>query len=575
MVQVSIFLHILIIACGVMLAAFAWPYRRKPEATWLIILSAAMVMTSYFCLGVYTSDAKEDMVFFSRLRYFGFAWMSVSALMFVSGAFGGWDRLRRGPLLYVALIIPIITSVISLNPYWQHLMQEEFEIVMIDGHQLLKFTTGAWFPIHMTYALVMNLLIGVYSLWRLRDLTPLQRPQILLIMSSGLLGMAVDMYCVITNSPMRWAMVSGGTYLLGLFSVLYSVLKYGLLNISPIAKDIIFQQSPDPVLILNDRELLQDYNESAQRVFHLSPADCDRPWSTLKSRLFLDDPGNKEWELRRHHPDEPPRFFSVGIQSLGERALKPGQILAFREVTQQKNIEKNLQNHLDFKARLLSIIAHDFSGYLEAQRLLSSYVEKNATDDLRPQAEALSDAVFVSRDFMANVMMWAQAQIQETRFQPRRIPFEMNALVRDVIAAQNGLRQLRQVELDFQPGLNPAIILGDSIMIESVVRNLASNAIRVSARGARIRIFTRQRQNDLIFEIADEGPGLSAEQIEKIRASANSFISGQVGESFGFGLGLMIVQKFLELHESRLEIDSRLGQGTSMSFRLSLDTSAP
>ncbi|MBX3019547.1 MAG: ATP-binding protein, partial [Bdellovibrionaceae bacterium] len=222
-----------------------------------------------------------------------------------------------------------------------------------------------------------------------------------------------------------------------------------------------------------------------------------------------------------------------------------------------------------------SIIAHDFSGYLEAQRLLSSYVEKNATDDLRPQAEALSDAVFVSRDFMANVMMWAQAQIQETRFQPRRIPFEMNALVRDVIAAQNGLRQLRQVELDFQPGLNPAIILGDSIMIESVVRNLASNAIRVSAPGARIRIFTRQRQNDLIFEIADEGPGLSAEQIEKIRASANSFISGQVGESFGFGLGLMIVQKFLELHESRLEIDSRLGQGTSMSFRLSLDTSVP
>ena len=135
----------------------------------------------------------------------------------------------------------------------------------------------------------------------------------------------------------------------------------------------------------------------------------------------------------------------------------------------------------------------------------------------------------------------------------------------------------KNIELNFF--LDPAInkkILGDSVKIKEVLINLMSNAIKFTDLGGKISVEIKQvssmdNQTEISFSIQDNGVGMTKEQQLNV---FNAFTQADVSitrKYGGTGLGLTISTKFLELMESKLELESQKEKGTRFYFNIKFE----
>ncbi len=103
----------------------------------------------------------------------------------------------------------------------------------------------------------------------------------------------------------------------------------------------------------------------------------------------------------------------------------------------------------------------------------------------------------------------------------------------------------------------------DGKRIRQILFNVLSNAVGFSSAGQRIRILARKRDNEVLFEVKDEGRGMPPDVQARI---FERFESNTLGTRHrGVGLGLSIVRSFVELHGGRIELVSAPGQGTTVT----------
>jgi signal transduction histidine kinase len=105
-------------------------------------------------------------------------------------------------------------------------------------------------------------------------------------------------------------------------------------------------------------------------------------------------------------------------------------------------------------------------------------------------------------------------------------------------------------------------------LIERVLDNLIGNALAHTGAGGTVRLALRQEDDGLILQVSDTGSGISDEDLPHIferfyRANSDGWEQG--GHA---GLGLAITKSILDLHGSPMEVDSKVGVGTTFAFRL-------
>jgi signal transduction histidine kinase len=103
-------------------------------------------------------------------------------------------------------------------------------------------------------------------------------------------------------------------------------------------------------------------------------------------------------------------------------------------------------------------------------------------------------------------------------------------------------------------------IEADRTLMEIVVKNLIENALKYSKEDVLVII------TDETFSVSDKGVGISEEDIEKV--TKKFYRSGTHNWDNSMGLGLSIVKKILALHHTELEIESKLDEGSTFSFKI-------
>ena len=112
-------------------------------------------------------------------------------------------------------------------------------------------------------------------------------------------------------------------------------------------------------------------------------------------------------------------------------------------------------------------------------------------------------------------------------------------------------------------------LIGDETKIRQIVLNLLSNAIKFSDPGEKVRVTAgRSRSGDLIVKVRDKGPGIAREDMTLVLAPFGQGRTPAQKNKKGAGLGLSIARKLAELHGGGLELESRLGAGTTATIRL-------
>jgi signal transduction histidine kinase len=127
---------------------------------------------------------------------------------------------------------------------------------------------------------------------------------------------------------------------------------------------------------------------------------------------------------------------------------------------------------------------------------------------------------------------------------------------------------LSQNELSFNDCSNiQKTVMIDRNMMLSIFRNLLGNAIKFTNENRKIEVHVSDQNDELLFQVIDNGQGMPQQDVEKLM-SGISFTTSQKGTVNGIGLGNQIVLDFLKYHNSKIEVASTLGKGTTISFRI-------
>ena len=111
-------------------------------------------------------------------------------------------------------------------------------------------------------------------------------------------------------------------------------------------------------------------------------------------------------------------------------------------------------------------------------------------------------------------------------------------------------------------------MFADIDMLNTVFRNLITNAIKFSNENGRIDIHADQNENDIVISIVDTGVGILKEKVQQLFCIANHDSTiGTKGET-GTGLGLLLCKELIEKHGGKIWVESVIGKGSCFKFTL-------
>ncbi|WP_252508672.1 ATP-binding protein [Magnetospira sp. QH-2] len=218
------------------------------------------------------------------------------------------------------------------------------------------------------------------------------------------------------------------------------------------------------------------------------------------------------------------------------------------------------------KSRFLAAAGHDLKQPLEAIGMFSGMLERSMQDE-RSQSimRDMHDAQRSMRSLLDSILQLSKLEAEVV--EPRLCCFDLKALVSQMAgefeprAAQKGL-QLRSVIPDLYVETDP-------LLLERIVRNFLTNALRYTRRG-KILMGVRRRGAMALIQVWDTGPGIPDDSREKVFQEFSQLEDPDRDRSEGIGLGLAIVRRLANLLGHQLECQSWVGSGSVFSVSVPL-----
>lgn len=144
--------------------------------------------------------------------------------------------------------------------------------------------------------------------------------------------------------------------------------------------------------------------------------------------------------------------------------------------------------------------------------------------------------------------------------------FDLSGTVEECVDLLRPLARERQVELHV--GARPAEIAGDPRLVAQVVINLVTNAIQYNRPGGRVDVSVAARSNDVLLVVADTGVGIPEQARTHLFERFYRVDAARSRASGGTGLGLAITKGIVSVHQGEIDLESEVGEGTTIRVRL-------
>ena len=220
------------------------------------------------------------------------------------------------------------------------------------------------------------------------------------------------------------------------------------------------------------------------------------------------------------------------------------------------------------KSRILAIASHDLKGPLRSILRSADTLEQKSADPaailgaaqlVRGHARQMSDLV---RDLLD------LAAIESGDLALQKSLLDLARLTAEVVSRHNARATEKLQTLAFAPPAAPLPFVGDIARLAQAIDNLIDNAVKYTPPGGTIRVTAEARGPHLCIGVADQGPGLSAEDIGRMFQPFQRLSAQPTGGEASTGLGLHITRDFIARHGGSIEVDSAPGRGTTFTVLL-------
>ncbi|MBI5743718.1 MAG: PAS domain-containing protein [Elusimicrobia bacterium] len=245
------------------------------------------------------------------------------------------------------------------------------------------------------------------------------------------------------------------------------------------------------------------------------------------------------------------KHYRISVQTLSPRTQTPAVFMVLRDITLERRIQQ-------MKEDFFHSVAHDLRAPLLTMQGYIKLLEKEFQPGVKQAGyvrgvKDSSDRLF---KLLENVLDISRMEAGQLR--PDLKPISVPALLSDSAEGFRPIFDEKGVALSVDASRAAgAEVRGDASLLRRVLENLISNAWKFTPAGGKVFISAAREGRDVVFEVRDTGPGIPADQLEAVFEKYKRLKAGE-GED-GFGLGLAIARKIVELHGGRIRAEAGPG----------------
>lgn len=227
------------------------------------------------------------------------------------------------------------------------------------------------------------------------------------------------------------------------------------------------------------------------------------------------------------------------------------------------------------KDKFFSIVAHDLKGpfqpLLGLSELMPMMADTLKPEDIREMGESINRSAKGIYTLLENLLEWSRMQMGRMEFQPR--VFDLKELVNEIIALLWESAATKQITL--KTTIEESLwIYADRNMIDAVIRNLSTNALKFTPRDGSITISGQRQPGDSDTEpsefvqvsVQDTGVGIAKKNLDKLFKIDVTYTTSGTEQEKGTGLGLILSQEMVIRNGGRIWVESEFGEGTAVKF---------
>lgn len=256
---------------------------------------------------------------------------------------------------------------------------------------------------------------------------------------------------------------------------------------------------------------------------------------------------------------------------LSETVIKLVAMRAAGELERMQN-DARLKELIATKDNFYDIVTHDlknrFTSILGSSELLYSNIDHMSLENIRKIALILNDSSKNGYSMIQNLLDWSRSQAGLLLTSPERI--NLRNLINDNIENLKMSAVNKEINLIYESP-EQFIIFADEYLINVILRNLISNAIKFTRKGGKVIIKTYREPDDIIISVKDNGIGIPMEKVENLFSLKFRSSSSGIENELVTGLGLKLCQEFVEKINGKIWVKSIENKGSEFLFSIPLN----
>lgn len=484
---------------------------------------------------------------------------------------------------------PVIVLLLMVTDPWHNLFYAGNRALNVS--MILYAGPVFWMNVVYSYTLVLVSTVLLARKWRQSQ--GLYRRQIGMILAGFGLTWLNSIIFIAGLNPLPGADNTPFSFSVTALIFAYALYRYRLLDVVPIARDLLVERMQDGLIVLDANHRLLDINPAARsaldpqgrweigkpapREFLRFPQLIDELYAVTESHTVLTlDTGNKGI------------YVDLQVMPLVNHQKRfVGRLLVWRDITEHKRLEEKLEERV---AQRTAELAQANDRLMDLDRLKDEFVARvghelrtpltniqlylhllgKASPDKRPgYMQTLSSEAHQLQRLIEDLLSISQLNHEESQIDT--VPVDVNAVVAEVVKNRTPMALTTGVDLQVQVDVNLPLALADEAMLREVLRHLTDNALSYAPHSTvTLRTYVEQHpdQSWICLRVQDTGPGVAEHERDYL---FDRFFRGETASSYeipGTGLGLSICRLLMQRMGGEITLDEATTSGTAFTVRL-------
>ncbi len=541
---------------------------QKPLHGSLFFIFSTMMECNAAYLALMLARTEREAFVAMQIGYLGRIWIPFALLRFVLQLCGARKYRRLIPLL---ALFHTLTYIVGLTERWHPLFYRDIHFVEDGMFPHLEYRMGIWFIVYSLLSLLyLVFMLVVLSRTIYREKSHAKKMRLVIVACS------VASYFIAFT--LRLLRVGGEEYDASILGCIFAatfffiaLFRYDLMDTRKLAQDFIIDRLTECIIAVDENGNTGYFNFPAARLFPALGSTPEPVITMLDSVLSSNEPLCIE-----------DRMYRVEVNTLYHERRKIGTVYVISDVTEHYRHLEELEEQKQIAARanaaktaFLSTMSHEIRTPINAVLGLDEMILRETNEvTVRGYARDIQSSGRMLLAIINDILDFSK--IEAGKMEIITGEYNLSALVADLVnmiesrAYAKGLTFTVQVD-----ETTPYLLRGDDTRIKQCLLNLLTNAVKYTREGSVTMNIGFDRLGDsrikLKASVSDTGIGIKEEDLKRLYAPFERFEEKRNRRIEGTGLGMSIVKSLLYAMNSKLEVQSTYGSGSTFSFALEQD----